>query len=61
MGEIVNLRKFRKQTQKRKEAERAETNRIVHGRSKTERDLQARNSQKLSRHLDEHRIESGDA
>jgi hypothetical protein len=61
MGEIVNLRKFRKQTQKRKDAERAAANRIVHGRSKAERDLELRNSQKLNRHLDEHRIESGDA
>jgi uncharacterized protein DUF4169 len=61
MGEIVNLRKFRKQLKKREDAERAAANRIVHGRSKGERDLQARNSDKQNRHLDEHRIESGDA
>ena len=60
MGEIVNLRKVRKQAKKRDDAERAAANRIVHGRSKAERDLEARNIDKLNRHLDEHRIESGD-
>jgi hypothetical protein len=61
MGEIVNLRKVRKHAKKREDDERAAANRIVHGRSKAERDLQARNTEKLDRHLDEHRIESGDA
>jgi hypothetical protein len=61
MGEIVNLRKFRKQMKKREDAERAAENRIVHGRSKGERDLQARSTDKRDRHLDQHRIESGDA
>ena len=61
MGEIVNLRKFRKQMKKREDAERAAANRIVHGRSKDERDLQARSTERQNRHLDEHRIESGDA
>jgi hypothetical protein len=61
MGEIVNLRKVRKQMKKREDAERAAANRIVHGRPKSERDLQGRNIQKLNRHLDQHKIESGDA
>jgi len=61
MGEIVNLRKVRKQAKKREDAERAAANRIVHGRSKAERDLKTRNTEKLNRHLDVHRIESGDA
>jgi Domain of unknown function (DUF4169) len=61
MGDIVNLRKIRKQAKKREDAERAAANRIVHGRSKAERDLQAGSTEKLNRHLDEHRIESGDA
>jgi hypothetical protein len=61
MGDIVNLRKVRKQMKKRQDAERAAANRIVHGRPKSERDLQGRHIQKLNRHLDQHRIESGDA
>lgn len=61
MGEIVNLRKFRKQAKKRQDAERAAANRIVHGRTKAERDLESRNADKSHRHLDGHRIDSGDA
>ena len=61
MGEIVNLRKFRKQAKKRDDAERAAANRVVHGRSKAERELADKRTSKLHRHLDGHRIESGDA
>jgi ribosomal protein S2 len=60
MGDIVNLRKFRKQTKKRDEAERAAANRVVHGRTKAEREQVDKNKNKLHRHLDGHRIESGD-
>ena len=42
MGEIVNLRKVRKEVEKRDDAERAAANRIVHGRSKAERSLERR-------------------
>ena len=61
MGDVINLRKVRKQTKKREDAERAAANRIVHGRSKTERTLQARNDDRQNRHLDGHKIDSGDA
>jgi hypothetical protein len=61
MGEIVNLRKVRKQAKKRDDAERAAANRIVHGRSKAERTLQEARTAKIHRHLEEHRIDTGDA
>lgn len=61
MGEIVNLRKVRKQVRKREDAERAAANRIVHGRSKAERTLEEARADNLNRLLDGHRIESGDA
>ena len=61
MGEIVNLRKFRKQAKKRDDAERAAANRIVHGRSKAERELADRRTTKSHQQLDGHRIDSGDA
>ena len=60
MGEIVNLRKFRKQAKKREDAEHAAANRIVHGRSKAEREIDERRTSKLHRHLDAHKIDSGD-
>jgi ribosomal protein S2 len=61
MGELVNLRKFRKQAKKRDDAERAAANRVVHGRSKAERELDDKSTSRLHRHLDGHRIDSGDA
>jgi hypothetical protein len=61
MGEIVNLRKVRKQAKKRADAERAAINRIVHGRPKAERTLEAKRAEKIDRHLEGHRIETGDA
>lgn len=60
MGEIVNLRKFRKQVRKREDAERAGMNRIAHGRTKAERELEERRLVNLHRHLDGHKIDSGD-
>lgn len=61
MGEVVNLQKVRKQAKKRDDAERATANRLVHGRSKAERTLQEKRSDKLNRQLDAHRIDPGDA
>lgn len=61
MGEIVNLRKVRKEAKKRDEAAHAAANRIVHGRSKAERELETKRTTMISRQLDRHRIESGDA
>ena len=61
MGEIVNLRKVRKDVRKREKDERAAANRIVHGRSKAERTLETKHASMLNRHLDRHKIESGDA
>jgi hypothetical protein len=61
MGDIVNLRKFRKQAEKRDDAKRAAANRIVHGRSKAARELDDKRTDRLHRHLDGHKIDSGDA
>jgi Domain of unknown function (DUF4169) len=61
MGEIVNLRKFRKEAKKQDDAKRAAANRIVHGRSKAERETNSKNSDRLNNHVDGHRIETGDA
>ena len=61
MGEIVNLRKVRKRAGKQQDAERAAANRLLYGRPKSERDLQAVRTEKLNRHLDAHMIDSGDA
>jgi hypothetical protein len=60
MGEIVNLRKARKLAKKRDDAQLAASNRIVHGRSKSERELDKKNNEKLNKLLDRHKIDTGD-
>jgi hypothetical protein len=61
MGEIVNLRKVRKGVSRREKEARAAANRLAHGRSKADRSLETKRASKLNRHLDRHKIESGDA
>jgi hypothetical protein len=60
MGEIVNLRKARKQARKLQEAERAAANRITHGRTKAERTLEATRAERTRQLLDAHKIDTGD-
>jgi hypothetical protein len=60
MGDVINLRKARKAADRRAHERQAQTNRLKHGRSKSERSLaQARNA-KAIRDLDRHRIQTGD-
>jgi hypothetical protein len=60
MGDIVNLRTARKQAKRRQADKKAASNRLAHGRSKTERALDQSRSDKASKGLDLHRIETGD-
>ncbi|HXW41295.1 MAG TPA: DUF4169 family protein [Xanthobacteraceae bacterium] len=60
MGDLVNLRTARKQA-KRREAERdAAANRLIHGRSKADRNLQRAQRDKDRRSLDQHRVDTGE-
>ena len=60
MGEVINLRKARKQEKKREDAERAASNRAVHGRTKAEKTFEATRAEQMRRHLDAHKIDPGD-
>ena len=58
MGEVINLRRARKDRDKRVREEKADANRIAFGRLKVEREAEAT----LERaRLDAHRLEHGDA
>lgn len=51
MAELVNLRQFRKHKAREEKAETAKTNRILHGRSKAEKELvRSRNVKELRSH-----------
>jgi Domain of unknown function (DUF4169) len=60
MAEIVNLRRARKKAERRIAEDTAAANRLRHGRSKAERELEAARDAKAGRELDRHRIETGD-
>jgi hypothetical protein len=60
MGPIVNLRTERKRAKRRQAEQEAASRRLIHGRSKAEQNLERSQSDKASRSLDQHRIETGD-
>ena len=60
MGEIVNLRTLRKQVKRRRAEQEAASARLVHGRSKVEKNLEQSRNEKARRKLNQHRIETGD-
>jgi hypothetical protein len=61
MGEIVNLKRFRKRSQSEQAAKEAEANRARFGRSKSERGADAVRTKRANELLDQHRIDGGDA
>jgi hypothetical protein len=61
MGELVNLKRFKKRSEREQTAKQADANRTRFGRTKSERardELQASRSNDL---LDQHRIDGEDA
>ena len=55
MGEIVNLRHARKKKARGEKEKTAEANRLVHGTSKSLRDLAKARAEKAARDLDAHK------
>jgi hypothetical protein len=60
MGEIVNLRRTRKRLKRQLDEREAAANRLLHGRSKSERELAESRNAKARGDLERHRIETGD-
>jgi hypothetical protein len=61
MGDIVNLRRFRKRTEKAQAVRQADANRARFGRTKSERILDEHSTKSTSHRLDQHRIDGEDA
>ena len=61
MGELVSLRKARKQAQREADAKSAAANRLLHGRPKAQRSLDAARAEQRNRHLEAHKIDTGEA
>jgi hypothetical protein len=60
MGDVIKLRAARKQAKRLRDEKRAAANRLLHGRSKAERDLDAARDTKARQDLDQHRVDTGD-
>jgi hypothetical protein len=59
MGEMINLKRFKKRSQREQSAKAAEASRARFGRSKAERLADERRAQRASELLDQHRIDDG--
>ncbi len=56
MGDVVNLKRFRKRIERADADKRADENRARHGRTKFERERDEATDRKLREKLDQHRI-----
>jgi len=61
MGNVVNLKRFKKRTEREQSAKEADANRARFGRTKSERALDQHRKDRSSDLLDQHRIDGGDA
>jgi hypothetical protein len=61
MGEVVNLKKYKKRTKREQSAKRADANRARFGRTKSERAQDEQRADRANDLLDQHRIEGEDA
>ena len=61
MGDLVNLKQFRKRVAKERSEQEAATNRTRFGRTRSERELEERRTERASELLDQHRIDGEDA
>jgi hypothetical protein len=61
MGDVVNLKRFKKRTEREQSAKQAEANRVRFGRTRSERTLEQQRSSRASDLLDQHRTDGEDA
>jgi len=61
MGDVINLKRFRKRTEREQSAKQADANRARFGRTKSERVLDERRTTRANDVLDQHRIDGEDA
>ncbi len=59
MGDLVNLKRFKKRGERDKAAKDAETNRALFGRTKAEKQRDEMQADRAGKSLDAHRIDDG--
>jgi hypothetical protein len=61
MGDIVNLKRFKKRIEREQSARQADANRTRFGRTKAERAINDTSNDRASKLLDQHKLDGGDA
>jgi hypothetical protein len=61
MGDVVNLKRFKKRNEREQSAKLADANRARFGRTKAERTLDERRKDRAGDLLDQHKLDDGDA
>jgi hypothetical protein len=61
MGDLVNLKRFKKRSEREQAAKQADANRVRFGRTKSERAVDEMRASRAKRLLDKHRIDGEDA
>ena len=61
MGDIVNLKRFKKRSERAQAATQADANRARYGRTKSERAQDELNAKRAENLLNQHRIDGEDA
>jgi len=61
MGELINLKRFKKRSAREQSAREAEGNRVRFGRTKSERAVDEQRAERANELLDQHRIDDGGA
>ena len=61
MGDVVNLKRFKKRAGRKRSAQQAEADRARFGRTKSERTLDQQRSSRAKDLLDQHRLDGEDA
>ena len=61
MGDVVNLKRFKKRAEKAQSARQADANRAKFGRSKSERARDAQREKRAAELLNQHRLNGEDA
>jgi Domain of unknown function (DUF4169) len=61
MGDLINLKRFKKRTAKEQSAQQADVNRLQFGRTKAERNLDEKRASRANGLLDQHLIDGEEA
>jgi Domain of unknown function (DUF4169) len=59
MGDLVNLNRFKKRSEREQSAKQAESNRARFGRTKAERAADEKRAKRANEFLDQHRVNDG--